>query len=111
MLVAIKTLCAAEAQFKDGTYEGKPLFLKDGNYKGEHFFITVTVTIENGKVSGIKMLHHGREAYAVMVKPLIGEIIKKQSTDVDSVTGATVSSRNLRRAVIDALLKAGAVER
>jgi uncharacterized protein with FMN-binding domain len=73
--------------------------------------VILCVTIENGKVSGIEMLHHGREEYAVMVKPLIGEIIKKQSTDVDSVTGATVSSRNLRRAVIDALLKAGAVER
>jgi len=34
-----------------------------------------------------------------------------KNTDVDAVTGAIVSSRNLRRAVIDALLKAGAVER
>jgi uncharacterized protein with FMN-binding domain len=111
MFVAIKTLCAAEAQFKNGTYEGKPFLLKDGIYQGEHIFVTVTVTIENGKISGIEMLHLAREKYAVMVEPLIGEIIKKQSTDVDSVTGATASSRNLRKAVVKALLKAKALEK
>ena len=113
MFIAIKTLCAAEAQFKNGVYEGKHLFLKDGTYEGKYFFITIGVTIENGKISGIEMLHHGNggRKYEAMVEPLMGEIIKRQSTDVDAVTGATVSSRNLRIAVIDALLKAGAAER
>ncbi len=111
MFVAIKTLCAAEAQFKNGIHEGKPFFPKDGIYQGEHFFVTVTVTIKNGKISRIEMLHRAREKYAVMVKPLIGEIIKKQSTDVDSVSGATASSRNLRKAVAKALLKAKALEK
>jgi len=113
MFVSINTLCAAEAQFKNGTYEGKRLFLKDGTYEGTYFFITIEVTIENRKISGIEMLHHGNggRKYAAMIEPLMGEIIKRQSTDVDAVTGATVSCRNLRRAVIEALLKAGAVER
>ncbi|GEM_PF-990205 len=86
--------------------------LRDGNYEGKYSFVTVAVTVENGRIADIKMIRHGGggEEYAEMVMPLIDEIIREQSTDVDAVTGATVSSENLKRAVNDALKKASAVE-
>ena len=82
--------------------------LVDGIYEGEYLFVTVNVTVEEGKISRVKMTHHGGggEKYAAMVDPLIDRIVKKQSTDVDGITGATVSSDNLRKAVDDALKKA-----
>ena len=84
--------------------------LKDGSYEGEHSFIGVTVKIANGKIADIKMTRHGGggEKYAAMVSPLIGKMIDAQSTDVDAITGATVSSENLKKAVDNALEKARA---
>ena len=80
----------------------------DGVYEGEYSFIKVQAAVKDGRMTDIKMLHHGGggKEYAGMVTPLLAEMVKKQSTGVDAVTGATVSSRNLTNAVKDALEKA-----
>lgn len=87
---------AFEGEFKDGTYEGECSFIK------------VEVTVNDGKVENINMVKHGGggKKYALMTEPLIENILKKQSTDIDAVTGATVSSENLKKAVENALDKA-----
>lgn len=81
--------------------------LKDGIYQGEHSFIRVEVTIKDNKIYDIKILHHGGggKKYADMVTVLIDNIIQKQSVDVDAITGATVSSVNLKNAINNALEK------
>jgi uncharacterized protein with FMN-binding domain len=98
---------ASEPHFKEGTYDGKPLFLKDGVYEAKHFYVTVAVTISRGKIADIKILYHGNggKKYEYMVEPLIGVMIRKQTTEVDVVTGATWSSQNLSQAVLKALLE------
>ena len=87
---------------------GNEAYLEDGTYEGQHSFVTVEVDILDGRIEDIRMISHGGggQRYADMVEPLIGAMIEKQSTDVDVVTGATVSSDNLKRAVEDALGKA-----
>jgi len=92
-LILSGTFCEGESRYADGVYEG------------EHSFVKVQVTVKDGSVTDIKMLHHGGggEKYAEMVKPLLPEMVKKQSTDIDAVTGATVSSDNLKKAVDNAL--------
>ena len=99
-------VAASEPHFKEGTYGGKPLFLKDGVYEAKHFYVTVAVTVSRGKIAGIEILYHGNggKKYEYMVEPLIGKMIRKQTTDVDVVTGATWSSQNLSQAVLKALL-------
>lgn len=82
--------------------------LKDGTYEGEHSFVKVLVTVTDGKVSDIFIARHGgggRE-YALMVEPLAGEMVNRQTTSVEAVTGATVSSEHLKKAVEEALRKA-----
>lgn len=81
---------------------------KDGTYTGKHSFITVEVDIRGGDISDIRILRHGGggKKYEGMASALIGDIIDKQSVDVDAVTGATVSSGNLKQAVQNALDKA-----
>ena len=80
--------------------------LLDGVFRGESSFVTVDVTVKDGKMTKIEIVHHGGggEKYARMVTPLINEMIEKQSTEVDAVTGATVSSKNLKQAVENAIL-------
>ncbi|MEA3489088.1 MAG: FMN-binding protein [Candidatus Omnitrophota bacterium] len=90
------------------SFGGDEAKYKDGTYEGVHSFVTVSVTVKDGKIAGIVLARHGGGGaeYAAMVGPLIGKIMEKQSTDVDAVTGATVSSVNLKKAVEDALKKA-----
>jgi len=82
--------------------------LKDGIYQGSYSFIKVSLTVKDGRIDAIVMTEHGGggEEYASMARELIPAIIERQSTEVDAVSGATVSSRNLKEAVKDALRKA-----
>lgn len=113
ILLSVQPVRATEMHYKEGTYGGKPLFLKDGVYLGKHFFVTVAVTVAKGKISEIKIVYHGNggKKYQYLVGPLAGQMIRKQTTEVDAVTGATWSSRYLSQAVLKALLKsAGATK-
>lgn len=84
---------------------------KDGKYIGEADGfggkVKVQVTVLNGKVTNIKVLSHsdGKE-YIIKASALVDKIIKKQSTNVDAVSGATYSSNGIINAVRNALNKA-----
>jgi uncharacterized protein with FMN-binding domain len=82
--------------------------LKDGTYQGEHAFVRVEVTVVRGKMQDISVVEHGGGGakYAEMIQPLTGEMVEKATTEVDAVTGATVSSEHFKKAVEDALGKA-----
>ena len=103
LFVSVVVLCCCSTPLH--AFEGG---LRDGAYEGEYSFVKVRVTVAGGKVERIEMVEHGGggEKYAAMVEPLLGEIVEKQGTSVDSVTGATVSSENLKKAVEAALEKA-----
>ncbi len=80
--------------------------VSDGVYTGEcdveFIYAKVSVTVENGKLTDIAILEHknGRGAAAESV---VDEMMKKQSVDVDTVSGATNSSIVLKKAVENAL--------
>jgi uncharacterized protein with FMN-binding domain len=80
----------------------------DGVYQGTHSFVSVEVTIENNRISNIDITHHGGggKKYADMISAMAKNTIKHQSTHIDTITGATVSSENFINAVNDALKKA-----
>lgn len=86
--------------------------LRDGTYEGEHSFVAVAVTVSGGKITAIEMTRHGGggEKYAEMVRPLLGQMVEKGSTEVDTVSGATTSSNHLKKAVENALRKASLPE-
>ena len=92
----------AEAGIQDGTYEGSAFGF------GDH--ITVSVTIKDGRITDIAVLDASGEdrPYYNQSLPLLDEMIDKQSTEVDTVSGATLTSEGLIGAVADALGKAGA---
>ena len=90
--------------------------LKDGKYKGcgqgQHGDYNVEVEIFDHKIKEVRVLgDHGTPAYPDKAAGTIPErIVASQSTEVDAVSGATVSSHAIMDAVKDALKKAGLKE-
>ena len=86
--------------YKDGTFTGSA--------SGYHGVVKVSVTIKKNKIKFIKVLeNHDDAAYFNRAKGmLLPLIVKKQSTNVDAVSGATFSSNGIIKAVRNALSKA-----
>lgn len=82
--------------------------IPDGVYTGEcdvnFIYAKVEVTVQGGEITNICILEHkngrGRSAEAV-----VGKIVAEQKIDVDAVSGATNSSKVLKKAVENALKK------
>ncbi len=87
--------------------EGEETELADGVYEGTNSMLDISVAIEQGKITDIKILEHrgGGEQYEKMILPLVDLMIERQSTEVDAITGATTSSNALKIAVEEALEK------
>ncbi|MCK4649517.1 FMN-binding protein [bacterium] len=92
------------SQIPDGTYFGKTKGLLTG--------VKVEVTVKKGRITKIEILKaRGMPRYKKKaLKEMPGRIIKAQSLKVDAVTGATISSKNIIKAVRNALLKAITVQ-
>jgi len=85
--------------YEDGTYYGSATGFKST--------IKVKVVIKDGKIANISVVSHGDDAsYFNRAKAVLGRIVLKQSTNVDTVSGATYSSAGLIKAVRNALAKA-----
>jgi uncharacterized protein with FMN-binding domain len=90
----------SESPYEDGTYQGTGT-----GYGGN---ITVEVTIEDGKFVQIEVLSADDEdpAYYNQAEAVLEKMITKQSTEIDTVSGATYSSEGLIEATTKALEKA-----
>lgn len=86
--------------YKDGAYQGSA--------KGFGGNITVKVTVKGDKIKSIDIVNASGEdaSYLTSAKSVIGEMLQNQTTDVDTVSGATFSSSGIINAVIAALEKA-----
>ena len=86
--------------YRDGTYTGTGT-----GFSGP---ITVQVVIEGGKIKDITVVSSTDDSpYLQNASALLKQIVALQSTNVDTVSGATYSSVGLISAVRDALQKAG----
>lgn len=87
-------------EYKDGTYTGEA----DG-FGGT---IQVELKITKGKIAEVNILSAEKEdgAYLSMAKDIIPKIIEAQSTEVDTISGATFSSTGIKNASQQALEKA-----
>ena len=79
--------------YKDGTYTGS-----SQGFGGE---IKVKVTVSGGKISAIDITEASGEdeAYLSMAKDIVETILDKQTTEVDTISGATYSSTGIKNAV------------
>lgn len=76
-------------------------------YKGKFtyggFDYETEVTIEDNKIKNIKIVKNKDDVYSRKAEAIINSIIKKQSTEVDAITGATASSMMLLASIKNAL--------
>lgn len=88
---------AGEKKFKDGNYSGTA--------QGFGGNINVSVKVENGAITSVSIdsAKGEDEAYLTMANEIVNSIIETQSTDVDTISGATFSSTGIKNAVIAAL--------
>ena len=91
---------AAAGAYSDGIYQGSA-----AGFGGD---IVVEVTVKDGNIAKIDILSHDGEddEYFNNAKSLTEDILAAQSTDVDTVSGATYSSNGIIGAVNNALEEA-----
>lgn len=86
--------------------------LKDGKYRGSNFNtlcrVNLEVTVKGGKIENIEILSkvYSWPFAARAYKKIPPRIIDEQSLDVDAITAATISTNNIKAAVLKALEKA-----
>lgn len=81
--------------------------IQDGQYHGDYKIFPVKVSVEtkiqNGKIKQINLVEHFN-GMGTPAEKIVDNIIEKQSLQVDSISGATVSSIAIKKAVEDSLL-------
>jgi uncharacterized protein with FMN-binding domain len=81
----------------------------DGVYKGSYEItpvkVVVLVTIKNESIVGIDILEHQR-GLGGKAERIVEYVIQNQRLDIEAVSGATVSSKAILKAVEDALKSA-----
>ena len=98
-----------EAEDASSEEESEDLVYKNGTYTGDgQGNIQVQVTLENDTITDIQVVSAPGEdsAYLSQGQGVISTILAAQSTDVDTISGATFSSTGIINAVNDALGKA-----
>jgi uncharacterized protein with FMN-binding domain len=78
----------------DGVYTGE--------FKGYRWSNTVLVTVANHKITNITFAKGQQFRVKEVEDKLIGEVIDNQSLNVDTVTGATISSKAILKAIENA---------
>jgi len=94
---AIQTISISNNDFsavKDGTYKG--------SYDAMRIAADVSVTVSNHKITDIKLLRHKNER-GQKAEVIPKKVIEAQSLAVDTVTGATNSSKVILKAIENAL--------
>ena len=104
LILSLITGCAA------AKIVGGPILknsLKDGIYDGEAKVgpvkVLARVTIRNQRITNISLLEHRTWKGRAAANIIPHRIIDEQSTKVDAVSGATVSSTAIMNAVDDAI--------
>ena len=84
--------------YRDGTYSGT------GTSRRGH----VTVTVAGGKISNVSITSVTTQYPVSRISTLPGQVVSRQSAQVDNVSGATYSAQAFRLAVQAALAAASA---
>ena len=104
LALATPLYALAETIPANGVYEGSA--------NGMGGAVKVAVTVEDGKISGVEVLEH-KETAGISdpaIEQIPQAIVEAQSTDVEAVTGATVTSEAIKEAVAAALSGEGTEE-
>jgi len=112
VLLACAALCVScsSSQYKDMPASLPDLNTKaDGSYRGEADFtgtpikVILEADVRNHRITSINIIKHSSSPIGKKAEKIVDRIIEKQSLNVDVISGATVSSNAIRKAVENAL--------
>ena len=81
----------------------------DGTYRGEQDFpgtpihVIADVVVQDRAITAINIVKHSCSPIGKKAEVITGQIIERQSLDIDVVSGATVSGKAILKAVENAL--------
>jgi len=80
--------------------------IQDGDYIGEYSItpvhVKVKVSVNNHQITDISILQHDN-GLGSTAESIVNDIVEEQSLDIDAVSGATVSSKCILKAVENAI--------
>ena len=80
--------------------------VQDGNYSGEYLIapvhVRVEVSVSDHRITKIAILQHDN-GLGSAAESIINDVIEKQSLNLDAVSGVTVSSKCILKAVENAI--------
>ena len=94
------TAASSTAAYKDGTYRGTGNSRRGG--------ISVSVTVQGGRIATVAITGSSTEYPTSRISSLPGQVVSRQSAQVNNVSGATYSAQAFQLAVQQALSKAKA---
>jgi uncharacterized protein with FMN-binding domain len=86
----------------DGAYEGSCAY--DGSGEAD---CRVAVTVRDHRIQAVRVLQNEDSSWARRAEGVLPRIVLKQTPNVDAVSGATITSKALMKAVENALTGAG----
>ena len=82
------------------------LNVQDGNYIGEYsitpLHVKVEVSVSNHRITNITILQHDN-GLGSTAESIVNDVMEEQSLEIDAVSGATVSSKCILKAVENAI--------
>ncbi|MCI6704996.1 MAG: FMN-binding protein, partial [Erysipelotrichaceae bacterium] len=101
-LSATASASTGSASIADGEYEGEAT--------GNNGPVDVKVTIKDGAISNVEVTNNSESQGIgdVAIEKVSSDIVAHQTTNVDNVTGATITASAVKTAVRNALESAGA---
>lgn len=94
----------ADITVSDINLSNIPNGVYDGAYDVGYISAKVEVVVNNGTIEKISLLEHKNEKGAP-AEVIIDNMIKEQKIDVDTISGATNSSKVIKKAVENALIQ------
>ena len=82
------------SQVADGLYEGE--------YDAGYIYAKVQIEVKAGKIVSLSLLEHRNES-GKQAEALLDDVLEKQAIDVDTISGATNSSKVIKQAIANAL--------
>lgn len=86
--------------------------VEDGDYIGVHqnkiLFAVVRVCVDAGAIAHAQVLFH-KDSYMTQAEQIMADIVARQSLEVDTISGATLTCDTVRKATQNALLQ-GVIE-
>lgn len=80
--------------------------VQDGNYIGEYSIapvhVKVEVSVSNHQITNITIMQHDN-GLGSTAESIVNDVVEEQSLDIDAVSGVTVSSKCILKAVDNAI--------